>query len=611
MEFSDDITLATHKANCFRGLVRVHLDCLQFEHQLFLNKHREVSPQNVRRLQKIFEKTGCLRLQDENVIDAVVENDRLDAALRAIGLSIEALQNIRSPKDAPTLNLRELKCLNGLHRIRAADQFLDENDKWWVVRLFSRETPTPILCHIVESYKNEQRPSDGEIFRRIRLYHRENKVEAERKWWARLDNSKPKDLRQLFKRTEIISSFDKLLEMPGLWAKVQLGALHRLLTLKCDEEMAYYLNHVSKVWTKILTCRNITLPFSAVDTVTVDNLESLAPKNSSVDKAFVMDLFERNIVFPSLLDSQIRRELAENICASEGLIPSLWTFFETLKYIEPICEVLKKLIGGNMKRTIRSSLMGCYFPPEKRYIQVAKFREAEITSLLSQEEAAWISYVELWAFCGRYFNKLSSFTPKKESGEEKPIVEGPNPVLWQHLADFSISRGFKTKSAQKLANSDPYTELAQEYLRKSSPLSSSSHERQVQEVVRASRIVEDDSQQPQLVASGHLEKERRNGRPYENDLRMDEQNLYLPNIYNSREPTEAGWTLIRRDVFKSLFGNLTVEVCILVSSIYLVSLIFTSTMMFSTPYLYKVSLLIPMEWISKQKIYIYPARYKV
>lgn len=115
----------------------MRLDCLQFEHQLFLNKHREASPQNVRRLQKIFEKTGCLRLQDENVIDAVVEDARLDAALRAIGLSIEALQKVRSPKDAPTLHLRELKCLNGLHRIRAADQFLDENDKWWVVRLFS------------------------------------------------------------------------------------------------------------------------------------------------------------------------------------------------------------------------------------------------------------------------------------------------------------------------------------------------------------------------------------------------------------------------------------------------------------------------------------------
>ncbi|EUC40671.1 hypothetical protein COCMIDRAFT_108213 [Bipolaris oryzae ATCC 44560] len=598
MEVSQDITLAKHKANCFRGLIRARLDCLQFNHQLFLNKHREESPQNVRRLQKIFEKTGCLRLQEENIIDAVVEDDRLNAALHAIGLSNEALQKIRSPEDAPSLYLGELRCLNGLHRIRAADQYLNENDKWWVVRLFSSETPTPVLSHIIESYTNEQKPSDGEIFRRIRLYHRENKVEAERKWWARLHNSKPKDLRQLFKRRELISGFDKLLEMPGLWSKVQLGALHRLLTLKCDEEMSHYLSRILQVWTKILTCRNTTLPFSAVDAVTVESLELLAPKHSTIDKAFVLSLFERNIVFPSQLDSQIRRDLAENICASEGLIPSLWTFFETLKYIEPICETLKKLIGNNMKRTIRSSLMGCYFPPDKRNIQVAKFREAEITSIINQEEAAWISYVELWAFCGRYFNKLTSFTPRKESGEAKPTVEGPNPVLWQHLASFSVSRGFKTKRAQELANTDPHTELAYEYLRKSSPLSASSYERQIHEIVSASRTVDDDTHELPTIVSGHIEKERRSGRPFENHLRIDEQNLYLPNVYNNVEPIEANWALMRRDVFNSLFGNLVIQVCMIACITYCIYLTFTSIVIFCTLYLYIVPLLIPIRWIS-------------
>jgi hypothetical protein len=137
MSIPNDSVLATQKAICFRGLVRVPLCCLQFEHQLFLDKHREECPQNVRRLQKIFEKTGCLRLQDENVVDAVVRDDYLDTALRKTGLTIEDLHKIRSPKDAPTVHFESLQCLNGLHRIRAADRFLNENDKWWVVRLFS------------------------------------------------------------------------------------------------------------------------------------------------------------------------------------------------------------------------------------------------------------------------------------------------------------------------------------------------------------------------------------------------------------------------------------------------------------------------------------------
>jgi hypothetical protein len=33
------------------------------------------------------------------------------------------------------------------------------------------DTPKPVLVRIIESYSNEARPSDGEIFRKIRLYH--------------------------------------------------------------------------------------------------------------------------------------------------------------------------------------------------------------------------------------------------------------------------------------------------------------------------------------------------------------------------------------------------------------------------------------------------------
>jgi hypothetical protein len=88
---------------------------------------------------------------------------------------------------------------------------------------------------MIETYMSEQKPSDGEVFRKIRFYYRQKEEEAENRWWARLDNSKPKDLRQLVKRETLISAFDKLIDMPGLWVKVQLGALHRLLALKCDE----------------------------------------------------------------------------------------------------------------------------------------------------------------------------------------------------------------------------------------------------------------------------------------------------------------------------------------------------------------------------------------
>ena len=132
-----DGELATLRANCYRGVVRVPLSTLDFNHPLALEKHREVSKQNVQRLEQIFEQNGCLRLQEENVINAIVYDEELPSLLSSSTLTAEQLQQIAWACDAPALDLGNLRCLSGLHRIEAAKRYLDDNDKWWIVRLFS------------------------------------------------------------------------------------------------------------------------------------------------------------------------------------------------------------------------------------------------------------------------------------------------------------------------------------------------------------------------------------------------------------------------------------------------------------------------------------------
>ncbi len=92
---------------------------------------------------------------------------------------------------------------------------------------------------LIEGYANTQRFSDGEIFWKIRFYHRARDARAEQKWWARLTETKRKDLKQLLKNDLFTNAFDDLLEMPGLWQPIKLGTLHRLLALKCHEVQVY------------------------------------------------------------------------------------------------------------------------------------------------------------------------------------------------------------------------------------------------------------------------------------------------------------------------------------------------------------------------------------
>lgn len=58
---------------------------------------------------------------------------------------------------------------------------------------------------------------------------------GEREWWSRLTKGKDQDLHQLIRHPQFCQAFDKLLVFPGLWTGLQLGSLHRFLSLKCDE----------------------------------------------------------------------------------------------------------------------------------------------------------------------------------------------------------------------------------------------------------------------------------------------------------------------------------------------------------------------------------------
>jgi hypothetical protein len=235
----------------YRGISKVSLDAINFDHPLVKKKVRPWSPKNVRRLEKIFRQSGCKRGEEENFINAIIDDTALEIALGHTGTSIDAFHRLRESDTLPYLNLQSVDCLSGQHRVAAAKRFLDPNDQWWVVRFFSKgkllimavtsshadrlDIPKKQLSEVIEAYGNEERPPDGEIFRRIRYYHLLSDEESELRWWSLLDNSKPKDLRQLIKRKNLIAAFDDLRHMPGLWSKVQLGALHRLLALKCDE----------------------------------------------------------------------------------------------------------------------------------------------------------------------------------------------------------------------------------------------------------------------------------------------------------------------------------------------------------------------------------------
>ena len=87
--------LAARKLMCYRGIARVPLHALQFGHRIVQEKHRDLSQENVRRLERIYEQVGCSRLQEENVINAVIEDDDLVVALSPHSMSLDNMRNLQ------------------------------------------------------------------------------------------------------------------------------------------------------------------------------------------------------------------------------------------------------------------------------------------------------------------------------------------------------------------------------------------------------------------------------------------------------------------------------------------------------------------------------------
>lgn len=327
--------------------------------------------------------------------------------------------------------------------------------------------------------------------------------------------------------------------------------------------MIAYLRHVKRAWNHILRCDDETLPPSIIDAATVEKLESLAPSYSDIDRDSVQAMMQQQVLFPSQHDDNVRETLAANISGYPGTIPSLWTFFETLKYVEPICESLRKLLGGKVKRTIRASLQGCHFTPEKTMVQVSETEEMNITATLSKAESAHISYIELWAFCARHFDELTTSTPRMECKGTKPLVKGPNPVMWRRFALFAMSRGFITPQIKELSEDTCDAQLALEYLRKANPISTHFSTGSIEKVIAASRLealLDEEELEPD---HNFVTVERRTGRPYELDLAKDKRYLFLARLYVNSTPENINLSLVRRDLFSCMFGYIHLEVSFL------------------------------------------------
>ncbi|OAF55407.1 hypothetical protein VC83_08335 [Pseudogymnoascus destructans] len=134
---------------------------------------------------------------------------------------------------------------------------------------------------LIEEHSNEQPPSDGEIYCKIRKYQQKRDRYSEMRWWARPSGHGTRCLDQVSRHPDFKAAFDDLLDIPGLWGGMRISTLNRMISMRCDDEVLSYLTHIKDVWSRLLHHNKEAMLI--VDQATVKAVELMAPKSSKRD----------------------------------------------------------------------------------------------------------------------------------------------------------------------------------------------------------------------------------------------------------------------------------------------------------------------------------------
>ena len=107
------------------------------------------------------------------------------------------------------------------------------------------------------------------------------------------------------------------------------------------------------VWHRIL--RGDKAALQKVDQVTVRALELRAPRYSRQDALVLEGQLLSGQIF-SAFSRDEREDIWHELCSIDGLVPSLFTFFEDVKYLNACADCLKRLVKLSRRDTVSNAL---------------------------------------------------------------------------------------------------------------------------------------------------------------------------------------------------------------------------------------------------------------
>ncbi|KAF7133642.1 hypothetical protein CNMCM5793_004950 [Aspergillus hiratsukae] len=425
---------------------------------------------------------------------------------------------------------------------------------------------------LVDEYANEKRPTDGEVYRKIRQYQHESNALFQNRWWSRLSPNKAKRLRQLFSQenTFICAAFDALLPIPGLWNGMSLGSLNSVFALKCDEEIIHYLGGIWTFWAALVNHDRTWM--ARIDPYTVDMLQLHAPRASEVDQTTVEGRILSGEVFSNFTRSE-RTSIWANLQSHEacdGIIPSLHTFFRDISYLELCANAVKRLVVLNKQHpTVRSALVHSFrprhgdgdYPVQTSETTFRRQRGATAEGITS-------GYRQIWMYAMRHYPDMAKDVQcghrKANPARAKARAKADESVI-HDMAALARKLGFRTPQIKEILKQSPDRQIARASLLKARKpdryhYDSETFESLVDRIVGCFALaIPNESQPTMALVTGQAPKlNDRCGAPQEQNQQLDRPHLFLDRLHvETVRQRNLSSLEVRRCVYYAFFGKPT------------------------------------------------------
>ena len=430
------------------------------------------------------------------------------------------------------------------------------------------------------------------------------------KWLARLSPEKRRNVLRVessLVMREVRDSLDALIPFTGLWPALEIGQFQRILVIHCPEvpapllrlcqysdmlkEMARYLSRIKHTWSCIIGKREDYQ--HRLDASTVNILQGRCPFRSLDDRTYVEARLLKGDILPAVISSDPQINLLQNLMSVEHTIPSIYTFLEDTKYLEPCARILKDILPTKCKGSLAQAFHTLHNGQLTLKEQMSAFSYRH-RNLPTGSDVEWLAYRQLWLLPLRHFP-----TPKKDSAKWKKASNGTvtgkrkrdntrhdidsskaaRPVFrrqWlRQLALLASANGYRLIKQVDREPGSADADMAKDFILNVRPpnyyqLGGDRLGRKIQLVCQVLEDIEEvntQTRQPEMTSDYDdcgSDIEDRCGRPQEHSVEKDEENLLLNHIYPEalkivpkKYMTSFAW---KRDMFHLFFGSPEIEI---------------------------------------------------